>query len=141
VIAKSQGLECLAGDIGNVYLNADTKEKIFIHCGPEFGPVLEGWIAILQKASYGLKSSGNRWHDHFAKTLYCLGFEPTRYDNDVWIKLRPDGVGYDYICTYVDDFLIVAKDAWYFMRELQKVYNINEPEHSMMLQIIVIHPL
>ena len=28
VVAKS-GLECLAGEVGNVYLNARTKEKIF----------------------------------------------------------------------------------------------------------------
>jgi hypothetical protein len=96
---------------------------------PEFGPELEGRIAILQRALDGLKSSGNRWHVHFAKTLYYLGFEPTTYDNDVWIKLRPDGMGYDYICTYVDDFLIVAKDAWSYMKELQKVYNIKDPKH------------
>jgi hypothetical protein len=48
VIAKSQGLECLAGDIGNAYINAETKEKIYVQCGPEFGPELEGWIAILK---------------------------------------------------------------------------------------------
>jgi hypothetical protein len=69
VIAKAQGLECLAGDIGNTYINAETKEKINVRCGPEFGPDLEGRIAILKKALYGLKSSGNRWHAHFAKTL------------------------------------------------------------------------
>ncbi len=91
------------------------KKKIFVRCGPEFGPKLEGRIAILKKALYGLKSSGNQWHAHFMKTLYQLGFEPTRYDNDVWIKPRGDGTGYDYICTYVDDFLIVAKDAWSYM--------------------------
>jgi hypothetical protein len=128
VIAKSQGLECLAGDIGNAYINAETKEKIFVRCGPEFGPELEGRIAILKKALYGLKSSGNCWHVHFAKTLYSLGFEPTRYDSDVWIKLRQDKTGYDYICTYVDDFLIVAKDAWQYMKELQKVYVIKDPK-------------
>lgn len=108
VIAKSQGLECLAGNIGNAYINAETKEKIYVRCGPEFGPELEGWIAILKKALYGLKSSGNRWHAHFAKTLYNMGFEPTRYDNNVWIRSRMDESGYDYICTYVDDFLIVV---------------------------------
>lgn len=29
VIAKAQRLECLAGDIGNAYINAETKEKIY----------------------------------------------------------------------------------------------------------------
>lgn len=129
VIAKVQGLECLAGDICNTYINAETKEKIYVRCRPQFGPELEGRIAILKKALYGLKSSGNHWHAHFAKTLYNLGFEPTRCDNDVRIKLRQDAAGYDYVCTYVDDFLIVAKDAWYYMRELQKVYMIKGPKH------------
>jgi hypothetical protein len=58
-----------------------------------------------------------------------MGFEPTRYDNDVWIRSRMGGLGYDYICTYVDDFLIVAKDAWCYMRQLQKVYNIKDRKH------------
>lgn len=37
---------------------------------------------------------------------------------------------YDYICTYLDDFLIVAKDAWSYMNELQKVYSIKDPKHT-----------
>jgi hypothetical protein len=28
VIAKAQGLDVLAGDVGNAYLNADTKEQV-----------------------------------------------------------------------------------------------------------------
>ena len=58
VVAKAQGLECLAGEVGNVYLNAETKEKIFTKCGLEFEPVMVNWIAIVQKD--GLKSSGNQ---------------------------------------------------------------------------------
>ena len=52
-----------------------------------------------------------------------------RYDPDVWYKLREDGEGYDYIATYVDDFLISAKDAWSYMRHLQSIYTIKEPAH------------
>jgi hypothetical protein len=86
VIAKAQGLKVLAGDVGNAYLNADTKEKVYIRFGPEFGPELEGRIAIIKKSLYGLKSSGAQWHAHFAQTLYMMGFSPTRFDNDVWIR-------------------------------------------------------
>ncbi len=68
VIAKVQGLKVLAGDIGNAYLNADTKEKVYARCGPEFGPELEGRIAIIKRSLYGLKSSGAQWRAHFAKT-------------------------------------------------------------------------
>ncbi len=128
VIAKAQGLKVLAGDVGNAYLNADTKEKVFTRCGPEFGPKLEGRIAIIKKSLYGLKSSGARWHAHFAQTLHTLGFQPTRFDNDVWIKRRFDGSGYDYISTYVDDFLITAQDPWIYMKRLQEIYVIKEPK-------------
>jgi len=83
VIAKAQGLKVLAGDIGNAYLNAETTEKVYCICGPEFGPELEGRIAIIKKGLYGLKSSGTRWHAHFANTLYLMGFNPSRYDPDV----------------------------------------------------------
>lgn len=86
VIAQAQGLNVLAGDVGNAYLNADTKEKVY-------GPELEGRIAIIKKSLYGLKSSSAQWHAHFAKTLYTMGFQPTLFDNDVWIKKRT-GVSY-----------------------------------------------
>ena len=86
-------------------------------------------IAIVQKGLYGLKSSGNRWHSHFAKTILQMGFTPSRYDPDVWYKLREDGEGYDYIATYVDDFLITAMDAWSYMRQWQTVYTIKKPAH------------
>jgi hypothetical protein len=86
VIAKSQGLQCIAGDVGNAYLNAYTEEKVYVTCGPEFGPELEGRIAIVRKGLYGLKTSGNRWHAHFANTLYQMGFIPTRFDPNVWLK-------------------------------------------------------
>ena len=49
VVTESQGLECLAREVGNVYLKARTKEKIFTKCGLEFGPVMVKWIAIVQK--------------------------------------------------------------------------------------------
>jgi hypothetical protein len=49
VIAKAQGLEVLAGDVGSAYLNAETKEKVYTICGPEFDPELEGRVAIITK--------------------------------------------------------------------------------------------
>jgi len=69
VVAKAQGLECLAGDVGNAYLNAETKEKSYTKCGVELGPEMVNRIAIVQKGLIGIKSSGNRWHSHFAKTI------------------------------------------------------------------------
>ena len=49
VIAKSKGLSCLAGNIGNASLNACTEEKIYIVCSLKFSPELQGRIAIARK--------------------------------------------------------------------------------------------
>jgi hypothetical protein len=72
---------------------------------------MKGRYAIFRKSLYGLKSSGYRWHAYFAQNLYNMGFEPTRLDPNIWIKLRHDKSGYDYIATFVDDFMITAKDV------------------------------
>ena len=55
VMVRAQGLECLAGDVGNAYLNAETNKKIFMKCSLEFGIEVANQIAIVQKGLYGLK--------------------------------------------------------------------------------------
>ena len=77
MVTKAQGLECLAGDVGNAFLNAETKEKIFTKGGLEFGPEMVNRIAIPQNGLYGLKSSSNRWHSHFAMTVLQMGSTPS----------------------------------------------------------------
>ena len=59
-LAKLNNLEVWGADIGNAYLEAKTKEKLYIVAGPEFEE-LEGHILVIYKALYGLKSSGLRW--------------------------------------------------------------------------------
>lgn len=61
---------------------------------------------------------------HFAKTLHSVGFNPTGFNPDFWYTLRDDKKRYDYISTYVDDFLITAKDPDIYMKALQKIYTI-----------------
>ena len=67
-IAELNKLETWATDIGNAYLEAYTDEKVYIIAGPEFGK-LEGHILIIQKALYGLRTSGVRWHERLADCL------------------------------------------------------------------------
>jgi Reverse transcriptase (RNA-dependent DNA polymerase) len=61
-LAELSHLEIWSTDIGNAYLEAYTTEKVFIISGPEFGE-REGYILIISKALYGLRSSGACWHD------------------------------------------------------------------------------
>ena len=84
VIADANNLKQLCGDVGNAFVNAYTKEKIYCIAGPEFGD-RQGSIIILKKALYGLRSSAERFHAYFANHLRSMGFVPCRHDDDVWI--------------------------------------------------------
>lgn len=118
-LAELNGLEVWSTDIGNAYLEAKTKEKVYIVAGPEFGD-REGNILVFNKALYGLKSSGLRWHEKFADTLRSMGFVPSKAENDIWI--RRVGNVYEYIATYVDDLAICSKDPQSIIDTLTKTY-------------------
>ena len=114
MVAALNDLDILAADIGNAYLNARTREKIFIVCGKEFGDEYVGRKAVIVRALYGLKSSGAAWRACLAEVLKDqLGFKPCRADNDVWMRpaQRPDGSRYyEYVLVYTDDILCVSCD-------------------------------
>ena len=84
----------------------------------------EGTLLEVKKALYGLPTSGNMWHAHLLQTLRDMGFTPTCFDPDVWIRGR-DG-GYDYIGTHTDDVLDVAKHPERVFEKLQKIYTIKK---------------
>ncbi len=67
-LAELNQLETWAMDIGNAYLEAKTKEKVYIIAGPEFGE-LEGHVLVICKVLYGLYTSGLCWHERFADCL------------------------------------------------------------------------
>ncbi len=133
-LAELNGLELMAADIGNAYLEAYTKEKVAFIAGPEFGP-LAGHTLIIKKALYGLRSSGARFHEKCADTLRDLGFEPTYADPDVWI--RDAGDVYEYVATWVDDLLVAMKNPKEFMDALQaepykyKLKGVEEPKYHL----------
>ena len=106
-LAELNLLSTWTTDIGNAYLEAKTKEKFYIVAGPEFNE-LENHLLIINKALYGLRSSGLRWHEKLADTLRDMGFVPSKGENDIW--MRRNGEVYEYIACYVDDLCIVAKD-------------------------------
>ena len=59
-LGELNNLELWGSDIGNAYLEAHTHETLFLIGGAESGE-LEGFILILNKALYGLESSGKNW--------------------------------------------------------------------------------
>jgi len=118
-LAELNGLELYAADVGNAYLEAKTKEKVYFVAGDGFGD-LQGHTLVIVKALYGLRSSGARWHERFADTLRDMGFTPSKADPDVWMRRVEDW--YEYIAVYVDDLAIASKDPKAIIGELVEKY-------------------
>ena len=98
-----------------------TKEKVYIIAGPEFGDKA-GHILILNKALYGAKTSGKRWHERLAEVFRTEGFVPSKADPDVWMRPASDGSTYEYIACYVDDLAVAMKDPKSFLDMLKVKY-------------------
>jgi hypothetical protein len=138
LIAALNDLDILSADIGNAYLNAQTKEKVHTICGPEFGPQYLGRIAVIHKALYGLKSSGVAWRSKFAGTLLDLQFTSSLLDlqftssladPDVWFRpaIKPNGEAcYEYIFVYVDDILVLSYKPKDIIATIGQAYRLKE---------------
>jgi hypothetical protein len=113
LIAALNEIEIKSIDIGNAYLNAPAREKVYTTAGPEFGPDKIGKPVLIVRALYGLKTSGAAWHSQLNETLRAMDFIPSMADPDVWIRpaSKPNGFAYyEYLLVYVDDVLILSHD-------------------------------
>ena len=92
-------------------------------------------MMVVEKALYGLRTSGARFHAKFADTLRSLGFTPTYADPDVW--MRDAGDCYEYVCVYVDDILTALKNPEEFYKALTSepynyiLKNVEEPKYHL----------
>ena len=109
-------LELMQGDIGNAYLESHTQEKVYFVAGTEFRH-LAGHTFIIDKALYGLRSSGLRFHERLSSVIRKFGFEKSKADPDVW--MRDSGDIWEYVVVYVDDLIVAMKHAQSFFDELQ----------------------
>jgi hypothetical protein len=121
---SSANLKALCSDVGNAFVTADTKEKVYCVVGLEFGQEQVGQVIIIRKALYGLASSSACFHAHFADILRSFGFRPTRFDQDVWIRLANDKSHYEYICTHVNYFCIFVQEPQPIMDQLKSIFTI-----------------
>jgi hypothetical protein len=106
-LAEHNRQKLWATDIGNAYLESYTSEKVYIIAGPEFGE-RKDHVLVVDRALYGLKSSGQRWHDRLHDCLTDLGWKPCKAEPDVWMKRNGDT--WEYVAVYVDDLAIAMKD-------------------------------
>lgn len=126
LIAALNNLDVMMCDIGNAYLNAPCREKIWFKGGRETGED-KGKVLELKRALYGLKSSGASWRSMLAGTLRDLGFQDTRADPDVWRRpaTKPDGTQYyELLLVYVDDILLASHDPRITLKAIGEVYDI-----------------
>lgn len=107
----------------NAYLEATTKEKRVIIAGIEFGE-LEGHMLVIKKALYGLRTSGQRWHERFAACLKELGYSLSPAEPNNWMGPSKDKSHYEYIAVYVDDLAIVMQNPKEFIDLPEKKYGI-----------------
>jgi hypothetical protein len=103
--AAINGLDLMACDVGNAYLHAPCKEKVWFLGGAEAGED-KGKILVIIRALYGLKSSGASWRSMLSQSLRDMGFENSIADPDVWRRSATTETGkeyYELLLVYVDD--------------------------------------
>ena len=129
LIAALNGLDILACDIGNAYLNAPCREKIWFLGGAEVGTEQQGKVLVITRALYELKSSGASWCTTLAATLIDMGFEETKADPNVWRREARKGSGdiyYELLLVYVDDILCISHDPCPILDTIDSFYKIKE---------------
>jgi hypothetical protein len=128
LVAALNDLDIWAADIGNAYLNAPCREKIWTMAGAEFGSE-QGSVMTVVRALYGLKTSGASWRAMFAETLKDMGFVSTKADPDVYIKPATKDCGFEYyemILVYVDDVLHCSHDITKVEKHLKGAYRLKD---------------
>ena len=120
LVAALNDLDVFACDIGNAYLNAPCKEKIWFLAGLECGKSMKGKVTRLTRALYGLCSSSALWRKIFKDYIESvLEFVPSKLDSDLYYRRsrKPDGTEYyQLLLVYVDDVLAISHDPRAIMK-------------------------
>ena len=128
LLAELNGLDIMACDVGNAYLNAPCREKVWFQGGLDTGGD-KGKILVITRTLYGLESSGSSWRNMLAGTLEDFGLTSTVADPDIWRQCakRADRTEYyELLLVYLDDIPLVSHDPRPSLIELGKVYALKE---------------
>jgi hypothetical protein len=123
LIAALNDLKILGADIGNAYLNAPNREKVYAIAGKEFGS-RAGENVIIVRALYGLKSAGAAWRSHLADSLNALNYKSCLADPDIWLReaVKSDGSQYyAYLAIYMDDTLCISESPETTMHSISQM--------------------
>ena len=97
LVTALNNLDVKMSDIGNAYLNAETRERIWFTAGQEWRS-RAGYEVIIVRALYGLKSSGVKWKKTFSSYIKnTLGYSACiGADDNVYLRAEKDEDGNDY---------------------------------------------
>ncbi len=127
-------LDIFACDIGNAYLNAPCKEKIWFEAGRECGTALRGNVMRLTRALYGLKSSSASWRKMFKDFIEAkLGFKSSRADPDMYYRRNAQNDGsayYELLLVYVDNVLAISHDPKKITEKIGMRFKIKNDEYG-----------
>ena len=132
LVAALNDLDIQMCDIGNAYLNAETRERVWFKAGNEWGKARAGSKVIIIRALYGLKSSGAEWKKTFSDYIrYTLGYDPcVGADDNIYLRAEKTSDGreyYSYLVVYVDDVLCIHKDPGKILNLVNRDYRLKEP--------------
>jgi hypothetical protein len=117
-------MEHYQADVGNAYLEAYTKEKVYCIGTEDFGEDLNGCVLIIRKVLYGLHSSGAHWHERFSDTLREMKYTPSKADSDVWMRKGENEDHWEYIAVYVNHLYIASKRPKEILDSLKSMYKL-----------------
>jgi hypothetical protein len=85
---------------------------------------------FLKRALYGLKTASRSFHEFFGNCLCSLGFQPSRADQDLWLRKSDDYNGYNYVATHADDIIIAARRPSEYMAKIEQEFLVRNKEDS-----------
>jgi hypothetical protein len=132
MLAALNGMDMMACDLENVYLNAPCVEKIWIEGGLECGSD-KGKVCVVVRAVYSLKSAGASWRAMLAQALHDIGFVSTIADPNVWIQpaAHKEGHGdYEMLLVYVDDVLAISHEPKVLIDAIGEYYKVKPRSHK-----------
>ena len=118
--AAADGQKVLAGDLGNAYLHARTREKVFCRLEEEWGPEYAGRVAVIEKAIYGLVSSAYEFHSYVVRAMDGMGWTQAEACKDIWFRWNERDGKYDRVGFYVDDVIITGMHPEEIVMEMEK---------------------
>ena len=125
-MAALNDLSVKTADIQNAYIKAPCTEKVYTTLGDEFGEDA-GKEALVVRALYGLKSSGDAFRNHLVECMRHLEYVPCQADPNLWMKpaVRSDGFEYwEYVLLYVDDVLAIGEHPQEVLMKIDKYFGL-----------------